>query len=248
MVDLHTHILPGMDDGAGTMEQAVRLIKLERQNGVDTIALTPHFDPERTEPASFLRRRSKHTEALKKAAADYDLPVRLLEGAEVRLTPDVLFLPSIHSFCYEDTPYMLVELPGEFYYEWIQKTLFELLVIGLTPVIAHVERYGYFMDNPQLLKRLVDSGCLAQVNCGCLTSEYRVIAQFIAGVVRDRLVHILATDTHSEQLRPPRLAPAMELVKKRFGANAKQFFCDNARQISENRPVALFDSACIATL
>ena len=249
MVDLHTHILPGMDDGADTTEQAMRLIELELQSGVDTIALTPHFDPEQTEPGSFLKRREKHTRTLKKKAAEHDLSVRLLKGAEVRLTPDVLFLPSIYSFCYEDTGYILVELPMEFYYDWIQKTLFDLVVIGLTPVLAHVERYGYFINNPELLRRLVDSGALAQINCGCLTSDYRKVAQFVAGAVRERLIHVLATDTHSEQFRPPRLASAMEYVTKRFGEKTRRYFCDNARLISENHSVVgVFDRAGIVSL
>lgn len=235
MVDLHTHILPGIDDGASNFAQSIRIMEMELNDDVTTVALTPHFHTGQSSPEEFMGKREKQTKTLRTILSDCGFSVRLLQGAEVRLSPDILDLSSLKELCIEGTDTMLVELPAEYYYEWIPKALFELRISGIVPLLAHIERYPYFLKNYRILSNLILMGCMAQINADCLISGSRQYRQFAFEMIRRRLVQVMATDTHSAIDRPPKLKDAMNLVSKKLGKSASDYLCGNAEGIVESR-------------
>ncbi|MEG1932060.1 MAG: CpsB/CapC family capsule biosynthesis tyrosine phosphatase [Pygmaiobacter sp.] len=224
IADLHTHILPGIDDGAADVSIAQKLLELERQDGVSAIALTPHFNCERQTTAAFIAQRAASFAALCGGTPPDDVHFKL--GAEVCFSPMVAEL-DLAALCLEGTSYLLVELPMSHYPPWVKETFYELQLSGITPLIAHVERYPYLLQNPALLYELIEAGALAQINAGSLLradARQKMCLRFL----RWNLVHVLASDTHSPTKRPPEMRRALDYVAAALSGAAADRLCEQA--------------------
>lgn len=205
MIDIHTHILPGMDDGARDLQEALSLLAMQWASGVDRMYLTPHFHPDRTDPAAFLSAREQAWRILS-SALDPDSAANIRLGAEVRFCPQLLHL-DLRQFTLGDSDYLLLELAGQSSPPYLLQTLQMLLEQGIIPVLAHVERYRFFRQEPTLLKQLADLGVLAQVSAGALFD--RSDRHFSQACLQHRLAQLVASDTHRTTGR----SPCMELLK-----------------------------------
>ena len=202
MIDLHCHILPGIDDGARDVAEAAGMLTMERNSGVDALILTPHFDSEKVTMEDFLAQREA---AWNSMAAIAEEKIRL--GAEVRYREDLLSL-DLRKLTMGQTDYLLLELPSLRYPAYAVRLVEELLGQGLLPIIAHVERCAYFREEPRLLKRLVDLGAVAQVSAAALFDKRdRVFSQ---ACLRHHLAQIVVSDAHGTTERKPN----MELLRK----------------------------------
>ena len=212
MTDLHTHILPGIDDGASDIKESFSLLQSELKDGVDTIALTPHYKTHKDHLDKFLQKREQAYTHLVEAAED--IPVKLLLGAEMTYSSD---LPShdLEPLCIGSTKALLIELPST-YPSSTQEVLYSLTKKGYMPIIAHIDRYPYIISNPDILDDLLLCGALIQVNAESLLSGGKTRKRILELIDRKR-VHIIATDTHSMKRRPPMLGRAMELIRKKLG-------------------------------
>ncbi len=223
MVDIHSHILPGVDDGAKNADEALKLLSLELQNGVKSVCLTPHFNPSNDTLEGFLELRTAAFEQLKKEVDKVGIKIEFALGAEVFFSPAILDTDP-QKLCLGKSDYMLVEFPFKSYPSWARDVFYRLMLAGITPIIAHVERYSYFVDDIELLAEFVDSGCLAQINADCIAQKNGM--RFIKQCIKRELVHFVASDTHHPVRRPPQIKKAMDyLVKKQP---------DFARKVTEN--------------
>lgn len=215
MIDLHTHILHGIDDGAQTLDESILLLEAEIKSGVHTVAMTPHFNISSGNLAEFIKKRDELYKQLRDKVRELELPIKLICGAEVAYSSDMLN-SDLEALCFENTKAILIEMPLYNYPTFSRDVFFNLLMEGYTPIIAHAERYPYFFKTPGLLEALAESGVLIQVNAFSLLSGYRerkrVVKMILAG-----LVQILATDTHSINRRPPDLDKAVKVVAKKLG-------------------------------
>lgn len=223
MTDLHTHILPGMDDGAKTPEDARELMELELENGVTRIALTSHFSIEReTEEEFLLRRESGFRQLLQVAPAGLELK----RGCEVYYSPAMLHA-GLKDLCLEGTNILLLELPLLTRPPHLEMVLEELQIRGIVPLIAHVERYAYVRRDPRLLARWIGLGALIQVNAQSVIDSDALVRRLL----RWGLVQVVASDAHSAVHRPPNLGKAMERIAKQCGAETVRTLQSNARAI-----------------
>ena len=241
MFDLHCHILPGMDDGARNAAVSRALLERERADGVKGVVFTPHFYAERESAERFLRRR----EAAAQAAAPLceTVGMRWRVGAEVAYTP---FLADMEPerFAFSGTPYLLLELPFLFEPPDVEGLIARLVSGGLTPILAHIERYSYIAEDPARLYRWVRSGALAQVNASWLL-ESRQSVRCVRQLDRWGLVHLAASDTHSEHRRPPELAAGLgclpDALADRLRRNAAAVFAGEPLSLPEpTEPVQRF--------
>jgi len=220
MIDLHTHILFEMDDGAKSIEESITLLQMELDSGIHTVALTPHCIPAADRLEKFFNKRNEVYTRLVLEVKKQKLPVNLILGAEVAFTPQLLEL-DVDKLCYEGTKTILVELPMSNYPPFVQDVFYKLLLEGYTPLIAHTERYPYFAKNPQLLEKLVDMGAHVQINAGPLTRKL-YSKRRLFNLISDKLVHCIASDTHGVELRPPKLGTAVKVIEKKLGAETAQ--------------------------
>ncbi|MDD6188463.1 MAG: hypothetical protein PUB32_02640 [Clostridiales bacterium] len=220
MTDLHTHILPGMDDGAKTVEISLEMLRMERDQGVDTVVLTPHFYRDRERPERFLARRREAEETLLKALLalpeeERSTMPRLVLGAEVAWVPNLADWPELPQLCMGRGRHLLLELPMNPWNEQMFRQLYDLMGrTGLTPVIAHIERYMK-MQKPEHIKEVLSLGVPVQVSSEPLLhplNRGRVLK-----LLRERQAQLIASDCHNTTSRPPNLGPAMEIVKKKLG-------------------------------
>lgn len=240
MVDLHCHILPCIDDGPKNAAQSAALIKMELDNGVDTIAVTPHFIKSRQPGvADFCKKRRQSLNILNEALKKENLKINIIEAAEVALCIDLPETDGLEQLKYANTDYMLVELPNGYYYDWIPQTLYNLRLSGITPVLAHIERYSYLMKEPKILYELVNSGCVAQINASFLLRADHFKFSKIRRLAENQLVHLIVTDAHSVEHRPPELKAAMDKIQNKWGDGARNYFCKNAEGIIVNRQLGL---------
>jgi len=236
MIDLHTHILPGIDDGAKSLAESIILLKDEQNQGISTVVLTPHYNSEVLGLDSFLNQRNVAYSALTEAVKKEKLSMRLLLGAEVYFDPLITTI-DLSSLVIENTNYILLELPTTYFPANIKKVFYNIRLKGFIPILAHVERYAYFRNHPEILKDLADTGVICQINADKLFQ--RKDHKFIRSCFKHNIVHILASDTHSIDKRPPLLACAYEKVEKMTDKVTRKYLEDNAAKIIQNQPLLI---------
>ena len=206
MIDLHCHILSGVDDGAKDISEAKSMLAMQQASGVESLCLTPHFYPEDQRIETFLTERESAWDALCAALAPQEKAIIRL-GAEVHYCEQLLSL-DLRRLTLGQSDYLLLELPGRRYPAYAVQIMEELLGKGITPVLAHVERYTYFRKEPELLKRLTDLGGLSQVSAQALFDKRD--RNFSVACLQHGLAQIVASDAHNETTRKPN----MEILQK----------------------------------
>ena len=220
MKDLHTHILPGMDDGAKTVEESLKMLRMEREQGVDTVALTPHFYRDRERPERFLTRRRASAEVLRDALMALPEQERcsmphLILGAEVAWVPNLPNMPELLQMCMGDSKYLLLELPFSPWSDLMFRQIRELMSkTGVTPVIAHLERY-LSHQKPERVRELLELDVLIQVSATPMLHPLR--RGKALGLLREHHAQIVATDCHDTVNRPPNLGVASEVLLRKLG-------------------------------
>lgn len=232
MTDLHCHLLPAVDDGAENEAEALELLRAQYQSGVRNIALTSHFDCERDQLDGFLRRRAASFDRLRREIYHSSGPLEELQlrlGAEVAFSPNLCRI-QVERLCLEGTPVLLLELPGERLPLYFEETVRQILGWGITPLIAHVERYPYVLERLSMLCDWIDWGCYVQVNGGSLLKSGKN-SRLLMDLIRWNLIHVAASDAHHLSSRPPNLKQAMEQVERALGAETAQRLRRNAAML-----------------
>ena len=220
MTDIHTHILPGMDDGARDVSESLAMLRMEAEQGVRVVVLTPHYYHRCESVTDFLSRRQaawdRLTQAIEQLPRDeQDKLPTLYPGAEVAWQSDLLDCSDLDRLCLGGGKYMLVELPLT---PWTRQTirqLYELMTCyGITPVIAHLERY---LDDqsPKVVDRLLELDVPTQISCDVL--EHVFARRRAMGLLRRRRAQIIASDCHDPVDRPPRMKRAFSLLERKLG-------------------------------
>lgn len=217
MTDLHCHILPGIDDGAKTPEISLRLLGMERQQKVRRIVLTPHFNPEDETVEQFCQKRRDGVLALGKALPPDGAGIEFKLGAELYFSPKLLEL-DLKPLCISGTDILLMELPVSYTPAFIEDILYELQLKGYRLLLAHVDRYPYLLEKPEILYELVSSGIYTHINAPCLLGK-PAQCRAVKKLLQSHLVHTIASDTHSPHRRPPRLREAYAQIIQWFGVD-----------------------------
>jgi len=233
MTDLHTHILPGVDDGARTVEESLAMLRTQFDQGVDTVVLTPHFYPEREDCASFLSRRKAAWEQLVRAICalprqeQLRLP-RLVLGAEVAYVPGLQFMDHLQSLCIGNTKNMLLEMP---FYLWDTPLLHQLYDFlgrsGVTPVLAHIDRY-FDIQKKKTMEDVLDLGLPVQVGTETVAQAFSPARKLL----KQGRAHLLASDCHDMNFRKPNLRQAMYAVQKKLGTERCEELIEMADQLA----------------
>lgn len=212
-VDLHCHVLPGMDDGCKTCQESAKLLLESFRQGIYGIVATPHYYPQES-VVQFLQRRLTAYESLMEFLRQNRLRVpALCLGAEVAYRDGIAQEPLLDRLCYGKSDYLLLELP---FAKWPQRVLEEIqeiiLVRGITPVIAHLERYMHYQDR-KTLNALYEMDLMIQMNAEYfLDNRTRGKAKKL---ITGGIVQLLGSDSHNVTRRPPNLGLAIEAMQDR---------------------------------
>lgn len=238
--DIHNHTLPGVDDGARNLDSSLRMLRISLEEGVSTIALTPHSRVVRPQLKSGLL--ECQLEALRELAARESIPIEFSLAMEVFLEPNLAQLYDEGLIFTIGKRYMLIESPyTKALPVYTDDVLLQLQTRGLTPIIGHPERCDAFIAKPELLRPMVERGMLVQITAGSIHGRFGDLAQKTAHrLLRDGLVHIIASDGHhSHGARKPLLAEGVEAAGKIVGRErALAMASTTPRGIVEGKPRA----------
>jgi protein-tyrosine phosphatase len=235
VIDLHSHILPGVDDGAATMDDALEMARAARASGVRVVAATPHV-----RGAEPIRAEAMHegVAVLRARLADAGIELDVVGGGEVdldrlqALPPDELKGFGLGG----NSGYLLVEFPYQGWPLDAARLLFDVQLTGMTPVLAHPERNGAVQAKPERLRELVEAGALVQVTAGSLVGRFgSANRRTAATLVEQGLAHLLASDAHDATRRGFDLAAAVPAVGD--AALASWLAVDMPRAIVDRLPL-----------
>jgi protein-tyrosine phosphatase len=240
MIDIHAHLLHGVDDGPETLEEAVEMCRAGADDGIETIVVTPHqrhgFWPNTDRKALEVLFEELNGAVGGKPA--------LALGAEIRVDSEILhdvdLLPGGSLLTLAGSKYLLLELgwdprgpdPGH--------VVHELTVAGWQPILAHPERIPWLVDQPALISELVEKGALLQLTAGSVTGEFgRGPQECCSVLLDDDLAHFVASDAHDAHIRPPCLSEAFRAIAERWGEERSRRLTEaNPRAVLENRALS----------
>lgn len=238
MIDIHSHILPNLDDGAKHMEESVAMAKQAANEGIDTIVATPHHKNGRYDnPKDSI---IQAVAELNNRLQTEQVPVTILPGQEIRI-----FGEMVHGFdkgellqLNESSGYAFIELPTNHVPRYTEQLLFDLQVNDITPIIVHPERNTQLLEHPSTLYEFVRNGTLTQITAASLVGKFgKKIKKFTHELVENNLTHFIASDAHNTTSRGSNMQEAMNEVKKTYGHQKLYNIMENAQYLIDGETV-----------
>ena len=243
MIDIHCHILPGMDDGSGNFSDSIEMAQLAASSGIRTIVATPHCNIPNVFENYWTPEIRARLDRLQEALNARKIPITLLPGQEIFLSSG--FLPLLKQgklIPINDSRYLLVEFDALEKASIVIRKLQKIIAEGYIPIVAHPERYGFVHENEDMVYRMKELGCLIQINKGSLKGRFGYTATKIAyEILGNHDADFIASDGHSQYSRTPYLADAYEIVSERFSSDYADFLLNyNPQKVLKNEKVYAF--------
>lgn len=217
MVDIHSHLIPNVDDGSKSVEETFMLIKEADRAGITDIILTPHYIVNSYEQNAntLILLKDKLQQILDKDKIN----VKLHIGMEVYITDNLIdLLKQNKLLTLANSKYLLMELPLNTHVQYEDIIIFKLIENNIIPIIAHPERYKFVQEDPSKVRELIDSGCLIQSNIGSILGIYgKKAKKTIKYLLKNDLINFIATDTHRKDTIYPLLKKATKKIEKIIG-------------------------------
>lgn len=228
IIDIHSHILPYLDDGAADMEETIAMLKLAYEQGIRKMVATPHYHLGRHE--SSITKVKQSLEQVRIQMKRQGVTMELVMGNEIYYHPEAIEDVSLGKVStLGDSSCVLVEFSPGSSLSYIRQALDFIIREGYTPVIAHTERYLELTKNLDDVANLIDMGCYVQMNAGSIAGNAGMKTKsFCKKLLKNELVHFVATDCHGLRSRTPEIQQSAEYIRKKFGDDyAKRLFIDN---------------------
>ncbi|MDC3423494.1 tyrosine protein phosphatase [Aquibacillus sp. 3ASR75-11] len=236
MIDIHTHILPGVDNGAKHMEESIAIARESVRQGIDVIIAAPHHMNGKYH--NFKDQTLKHVALLNKRVEEENIPVTIIPGQLTKVYGDIgKSIEQNHILeLNETTGYLLLELPSSHLPQYTTKLLFDLQIQGFRPIIAHPERNQLLMENANEVYELVKNGSLMQLSTASILGKYgKKVRRFAHQLIEHNLAHFIASEAYDAH--GVGLQKARQEIKKVHGNGKANQLLENARFALEGQPV-----------
>ncbi|WP_339180185.1 CpsB/CapC family capsule biosynthesis tyrosine phosphatase [Oceanobacillus sp. FSL W7-1293] len=237
MIDIHTHILPGIDDGAKSEEDSIAMAKQAVEQGIHTVIATPHHynGSYFNDKASILTNVSILNELFKNEG----IPLDVLPGQETRIYGEILQgIDNDEILSLNETKFLFIEFPSASVPQYAKQMLFDIQMKGLTPIIVHPERNIELLENPNLLYDFVKNGALSQVTAGSLVGKFgKDIKKYAEQLIECNQTHFIASDAHNIKSRKFVMNEAFDSIEKKYGADFVYLFQENSQLLINNKNV-----------
>lgn len=242
MVDLHCHLLPGVDDGSKNMDISLRLAREATENGVTHALLTPHHMNGRyvNHKQDVIRRTKEFQEQLKA----HNIPLTVFPGQEVRINGQLLDALNKDDILFADTAgkYMMLEFPDDDVPNYTSRMIFDIQQRGITPVIVHPERNTKIMAEPDQIYQLLEKGCLSQITASSYVGTFgKKVKNFSRRLIEAGQGYVFASDAHDLPGRKYEMRQAFNKLQNEFGKELANQYQQNARSIINGENVPLND-------
>lgn len=238
MIDIHCHILPGIDDGAQTINDSIEMAKQAVQEGITSIIATPHHKNGSYENTK--RTILKKVEELNRALQMESVPLQVLAGQEPRIYGEILedYRQGEIETLNAGGKYLFIELPSGHVPRYTEQLLYDIQLNALTPIIVHPERNSELIQNPDILYQLVKKGALTQVTAGSVAGYFgKSVKKFSMQLIEANLTHFIASDAHNVSSRSFKMIEALDEIEKRYGVDMVYLFTENAELLVEGKAV-----------
>lgn len=235
MIDTHCHIIPGIDDGAGDVKTSLEMLKIAEEDGIKTIIATPHYYRNKYE--CNIEDAKNHLDKLKELSQSEGISVEIIQGQEVFLdkyTVDLYKDGTIGTI--NNSKYILVETsfagskPKD-----VLENIYEIRLLGLTPILAHPERYGFIIKDNSSINEFIKEGCLFQITSSSITGIFgKDVKKTSENLIKSGICNFIGSDAHTTGRRSPRMKEALEEVRK-LNENAYESIEKNSEAVISNK-------------
>lgn len=236
MIDFHTHILPGIDDGSHDVRMTRELLELEQRHGVDRIVFTPHFYAQRENIEHFLKKREKAYEAVRENLGDDADIFGFKRGAEIYYFPSIGRADMLEKLKIENTNYILLEMP---FAQWTKGIYLDILDIlekqEINIILAHVERFYQFQKDKTIWNQVLELPLIPQINTGSLL-QWRS-RRFDIKFIKEGHKVILGTDCHNTTSRVPNMTEGRAVLEKKLGQNILEQIDQRGERLWNNEEI-----------
>jgi protein-tyrosine phosphatase len=238
MIDIHSHILPEIDDGAQSLEQALSMAEAAVSEGITHLYATPHHRNGRFENEK--PNIINHVDSFNNELQQRNIPLHILPGQEIRLYKELVddldrdvFIPLHH-----ELKYLLIELPSNHVPAYAADTLYELTLRNFTPIIVHPERNSEIIENPEILYDFIITGALAQITASSVIGNFgKKIMIFSHDLLQSNMAHFVASDAHNTTSRGFHLTKAYETIQKQYGIERRYYLQENAELVMKGESI-----------
>ncbi|MEK4385207.1 CpsB/CapC family capsule biosynthesis tyrosine phosphatase [Solibacillus sp. FSL W7-1464] len=241
MIDIHSHILFGVDDGPGDLHETLEMLQKAVDEGITEIISTSHsFHPQYNVTA---KQVTEQMAVLQEQLQLHDIPLKLHAGQEVRLVENVVALVEAkEALTLANSDYLLLELPSSTIPKYTKDLIIALQRKGITPIIAHPERNKAIAERPRKLEELVREGAMAQITAGSLAGHFgKNIQKLSLDLVKANLVHTYGSDVHNLTTRPYLFDAGLTYLEKKKQLDAVDMLLENNARIIENKNFILYE-------
>lgn len=214
--DFHSHILPGIDDGSQSVKESMEMMRMSADHGIRCMVATPHFYPQHDDLDRFLRRRANAERLLREHMAGNPALPEVIVGAEVYFFPGISDSEALSRLTIGKKGYIILEMPQSPWTNQMYREIENIYVKqGIVPIIAHVDRYIDIFRTHGIPDRLSKLPVLVQANAGFFLKKRT--AGMAMRMLKRGQIHLLGSDCHNLEFRPPRLGPAVAAIRRRLG-------------------------------
>lgn len=234
--DIHSHILPGIDDGAEDSNELLKMLKIAHQEGIRHVIATPHYHPRRGEADK--KSIQSVFEKAKELAREYVPDLQLYAGNEIYYQQDAKdLLKAGKILTLADSRYVLIEFSMAADKMQMKAALSQMQMAGFMPVVAHLERYGAFLDDFGMVRELADGGVYFQANTSSIIGDSgSYVKKFLKRMIKEDCLHFVGTDAHGMYQRAPLMRKCAGYLEKKFGEEIVQrLLIDNPSKIVQNK-------------
>lgn len=240
MIDIHCHIVPDIDDGASDMNEALSMARLALDNETNTIINTSHFNPVFNYTSS--TKLKKAVEVFNNVLSTNNIDLQVLLGNELYYNKELMHcLDKKEFFCLNNSDYILVEFSNASFPSNILDVVYEFVIRGYIPILAHVERYPSFAKNLKLVQKCIECGALIQVNSSSvLGSSSSSSQESVLDLIDNNMVHFVASDGHGSTRRRPILKNSYDFISGSYSKElADKLFFTNPQAVIDNEKIDL---------
>lgn len=231
-IDIHSHLLPKIDDGARDFATSMEMFRIAAKNGITQMILTPHHKPMRHNASpDRIAKMIEQTEAALKKEKIY---IQLYAGNELYYHSEVVARLEEEKACtMAGSEYVLLEFGPMDEYDYIRNGIYQVMAGGYRPILAHAERYGCICSQADRVEDLVEMGCYIQLNAGSIMGKFGFSTkQFSKKILKQHLVHFVATDAHDTGKRGPYLSECGKYISRKFGeAYTRELLYENPMHV-----------------
>ena len=239
MIDFHNHILPGVDDGSKSMAQSIEMLRCAESQGITDIVNTVHFQhPQMEDKDTSLSFITSVRDSLLNEMSKNNIKINIHLGAEVFFNFNFNEIITNPLTTFLNGKYMLIEFQTFIFPIGYEKHLYELKISGITPIIAHPERYKAIQENPKILQKLILGGALIQIDAGSLLGHFgKKCYKTAINILSGNMCHIIGSDAHNDRNRNICLYEACRVAKKIVGDDYLKLVNDNPYNIIHGNPI-----------